>query len=79
MQGSEQLSEDLLSIEQAAAKLGRSVRFMRRLVNERRIRFYHVGKYVMFDPADLRAFIRAGVVEPITVRRHYRNGMVAYG
>jgi excisionase family DNA binding protein len=74
----EQLTDNLLTVEQAAERLGATVRFVRRLVNERRIRFYHVGKYVRFDPADVQAFIRQGVVEPVTLRRTYRNGVSVY-
>lgn len=40
-------------------------RYMRRLVNERRIRHYKVGKFVRFAPADLDAFMAAGVREPV--------------
>ncbi len=47
----------LSSIEQAADYLGVEVRFMRRLVLERRIRHAKVGKYVRFFPADLDAFV----------------------
>ena len=73
-----ELVDDMLSVEQAAKRLGTTVRFVRRLVSERRIRFYHVGGYVKFDPADVRAFIRQGEVQPITVRRTYREGQVLY-
>lgn len=78
MEQQEALTEPLLSVEQAAQRLGVEVRFVRRLVAERRIRFYHVGKYVKFDPADLRAFVLAGKVEPVVLRRTWRNGTVAY-
>ena len=54
----------LLSVEDAAAELGTPVRFVRRLVHERRIRFHKIGKYVRIDPEDLAAFIRAGRVDP---------------
>ena len=56
---------DLLTVEQAAQRLGTGVRFVRRLVSERRIRFYRVGKYVRFHPDDLAAYIRNGQVDPI--------------
>ena len=54
----------LLSVEDAAAELGTPVRFVRRLVHERWIRFHKIGKYVRIDPEDLAAFIRAGRVDP---------------
>ncbi|MDQ1747038.1 MAG: Helix-turn-helix domain [Frankiaceae bacterium] len=36
----------LLTVEDAAAELGTPVRFVRRLIQERRIRFHKIGKYV---------------------------------
>jgi excisionase family DNA binding protein len=53
----------LLTVEEAAERLGTSVRFARRLVAERRIAFVKVGRHVRIDPADLEAFIAAGRVE----------------
>jgi excisionase family DNA binding protein len=55
---------DLLSVTQAAERLGTPERFIRRLVAQRRIRFYKVGRYIRFDIADLDAFIETGRVEP---------------
>lgn len=55
---------ELLSVAQAAERLGTPVRFIRRLVAERRIRFYKVGRYVRFAISDLDDFIAAGCVEP---------------
>lgn len=49
----------------AAAHLGVTERYMRRAVAERRIRHYKVGKLLRFDPADLDAFMAAGVVEAV--------------
>lgn len=47
----------LMTVDEAAARLGVSVRFVRRLVAERRIPFVKVGKFVRFDPADLEEWI----------------------
>jgi excisionase family DNA binding protein len=55
--------EKLLTVEEAAERLGTSVRFLRRLIAERRIAFVRVGRHVRIDPADLEAFIAAGRVE----------------
>jgi excisionase family DNA binding protein len=55
--------DKLLTVEEAAERLGTSVRFARRLVAERRIAFVKVGRHVRIDPADLEAFIAAGRVE----------------
>ena len=65
--------ERLLTVEDAADQLGTSVRFVRRLIFERRIAFVKVGRHVRIASADLDAYIRAGRVEadaiPILVRR----------
>jgi excisionase family DNA binding protein len=53
-----------LSIEEAAAYLNVSVRFMRRMVCDRRMRHYKVGKFVRFRLADLDAFVQ--VKDPTT-------------
>jgi excisionase family DNA binding protein len=55
--------DTLLSVEQAAERLGTSVRFMRRLIAERRIAYVKVGRYVRLDPGDVEAFIAACRVE----------------
>jgi excisionase family DNA binding protein len=63
----------LLTVEAAADRLGTSVRFVRRLIFERRIAFVKVGRHVRIATADLDAYIRAGRVEvgaiPILARR----------
>ena len=53
----------LLSVTDAADRLGTSPRFVRRLVAERRIRFYKVGRHVRIDEGDLINFVAAGRVE----------------
>ena len=55
---------DLLDVEEAATHLGTPVRFIRRLIAERRIRFYKIGRYVRIDRHDLEAFIAIGLIEP---------------
>ena len=55
--------DKLLTVEEAAERLGTSVRFLRRLIGERRIAFVRVGRHVRIDPADLDTFIAAGRVE----------------
>jgi excisionase family DNA binding protein len=54
----------LLSVDQAAERLGTSPRFIRRLIAERRIAFTRLGKHVRIDSADLDEFVAAGRVEP---------------
>ena len=55
--------DTLLSVEQAAERLGTSVRFVRRLVAERRIAYVKVGRHVRLDPTDVEAFIAASRVQ----------------
>lgn len=65
-----------LTVDQTAAYLNTSVRFVRRLVAERRIAFHKVGRHVRFAVADLDAWLQEHRVEPIqlgTVRRHLRE------
>ncbi|MGY2113955.1 helix-turn-helix domain-containing protein [Nocardia gipuzkoensis] len=57
-----------VDVEGAAAYLGTGVRFIRRLVAERRVVFYKVGGHVRFKVSDLEAYAQAGKVEPIEVR-----------
>ncbi len=47
----------LLDVGEVAVRLGVTVRFVRRLVAERRIPYVKVGKFVRFDPAEVEAWI----------------------
>jgi excisionase family DNA binding protein len=58
-----------LTVAEAASYLNTSVRFVRRLITERRIAFHHVGRHVRIGVTDLEAFVQAGRVEPIRVGR----------
>ena len=53
----------LLTVEEAADRLGTSVRFVRRLIVERRIAYVRVGRHVRIAEADLASFVAAGRVE----------------
>ncbi|MBN6037362.1 helix-turn-helix domain-containing protein [Amycolatopsis sp. 195334CR] len=55
-----------LNVTQAATYLGTSVRFIRRLIAERRIAFHKVGAHVRIAVGDLETFVQAGRVEAIT-------------
>lgn len=57
-------STRLLSIEQAADYTGFTVRYLRRLVFERRIAYHKDRQRVWFSPADLDAYVRGLRVEP---------------
>ena len=58
------ITDELLTIAQAADWLGTSVRFPRRLITERRITFVRVGRHVRIPASALAAYVRANTVEP---------------
>lgn len=58
----------LLTYAQAAEVLNTTPRFPRRLVEERRIRFVKVGRFVRIPESAIREFIAAGLVEPVRLR-----------
>jgi len=66
--------ERLLTVNEAAHALSTSVRFPRRLIAERRIRFVRVGRLVRIPESALEEFVREGTVDPLAVR--WRNGHV---
>jgi excisionase family DNA binding protein len=49
--------------EEAAGRLGTSVRFVRRLIAERRIAYIKVGRHVRIAEDDLASFVAAGRIE----------------
>jgi excisionase family DNA binding protein len=53
----------LLTVEEAADRLGTSVRFIRRLLAERRIAYVRIGRHVRIAEADLASFVAAGRLE----------------
>jgi excisionase family DNA binding protein len=61
--------DTLLTVDQAAERLGTSVRFVRRLIAERRIAYVKLGRHVRIAAEDLEAFIVAGRVEGGAARK----------
>ncbi|MFI6502027.1 excisionase family DNA-binding protein [Nonomuraea typhae] len=59
----------LLTVAEAAERLGTTERFPRRLIEERRITFVRLGRKVRIPESALNDFIAAGLVHPITTRR----------
>jgi excisionase family DNA binding protein len=53
----------LLTVEQAAERLGTSERFVRRLIAERRITYIKLGRHVRIAESDLINYVTAGRVE----------------
>ena len=66
--------DEVLTIEQAAARIKMSERYIRRLVAERRIPFHKLGRSVRIKAVDLAAHIDSGRVEPMTVSEVW-NGL----
>jgi excisionase family DNA binding protein len=62
-------SGKLLTVHQAADRLGTSVRFPRRLIAERRITFVRVGRHVRIPEGAVDELMASGTVEPIDRRR----------
>ncbi|WP_062431319.1 excisionase family DNA-binding protein [Herbidospora daliensis] len=63
------IRDNLLTVDQVAARLNTSTRFPRRLIAERRITFVRIGRSVRIPESALEEFIRAGLVEPIATRK----------
>ncbi len=62
-----------LDVAGAAAYLGVSEAFVRRIVLERRVRYFKVGKLLRFRPSDLDAFVEVGRCDPVSPRSHARS------
>jgi excisionase family DNA binding protein len=54
----------LLTVDQAAERLGTKPRFIRRLIAERRITFVKLGAHVRIEDSMLDAFVDRGRVTP---------------
>lgn len=65
------MADRLLTVDEAAERLGTGVRFVRRLVAERRIAFVKVGRHVRIADRALTAYIEAHTVQPA---RRVRSG-----
>ena len=55
--------ETMLTVEQAAERLGTSERFVRRLIAERRITYVKLGRHVRISEHDLINFVATCRVE----------------
>ena len=64
------MTSTLYTVEQAAERLNTTPRFVRRLIEERRIAFTRLGRHVRIEADALDAFVAAGRVEPLEVRWH---------
>jgi excisionase family DNA binding protein len=64
--GTESTADRLLTVEAAAERMSTSVRFIRRLIAQRRIEFVKVGRHVRISESALAEFIETGRVRPMT-------------
>lgn len=67
-------SMPLLDAEGLAARLGVTARFVRRLVEERRIPYLKIGRLVRFEPAEVELWIGESRVEPARRWPHADRG-----
>jgi len=65
--------DEVLTVEEAAARIKMSTRYIRRLVAERRIAFHKVGRSVRIKASDLAAHLEEGRVEPMTASGVWRG------
>ncbi len=65
--------DEVLTIEQAAARIQMSERYVRRLVAERRIPFHKLGRCMRIKASDLAAHVEAGRVDALTVSEVWRD------
>jgi len=49
--------EPLIDISTLAERLGVTERFVRRLVEERRVSYHKIGKFIRFDPNEISGWI----------------------
>lgn len=63
------VKDRLLTVEEAAEQLGTTVRFPRRLIEERRITFVKLGRHVRIPESALDDFVAARTVPARPVRR----------
>jgi excisionase family DNA binding protein len=59
----------LMNVEQLADELGVSVRYVRRIIAERRIPYVKVGHFIRFQRDDVERWVEANRVTAFTGRR----------
>ena len=55
----------LIGLDELASRLGVGERYVRRLVEERRIPHRKIGRLLRFDPDEVEAWIEACRVDPV--------------
>ncbi|MFD5477050.1 excisionase family DNA-binding protein [Streptomyces hawaiiensis] len=68
------MNDRYLSVDQVAELLGTTTRFPRRLIEERRIRYVKLGRYVRIPESAVAELISSRTVEPLRrPRARYRR------
>ena len=67
------MTEVLLTVAEVAECLNTGERFVRRLIEERRITVVHLGRLVRIPKSAVNAFIKAGTVQPLVPVRSGRH------
>lgn len=70
-------NDRLLTVDEAAERLGTGVRFIRRLIQERRIRYVKLGKHVRIADSVLTAYVEERTVLPTLRDARSRFGKAA--
>ncbi|MEU2403815.1 excisionase family DNA-binding protein [Streptomyces rubiginosohelvolus] len=65
------MTDQLLTVDEVAIRLGTTARFPRRGIAARRIVFVKVGRHVRIPERALEEFVAAHTVQPITSRRRF--------
>lgn len=68
----------LIDVRAAPVYLAVTEAFVRRLVLERRVRYYKVGKFVRFRRDDLEALVEAGRIDPNAMRPIVGSRLVSH-
>lgn len=72
-----QSPDRLFTVEETAERLGTGVRFVRRLIQERRIRYVKLGKPVRIPESAVTAYIQERTVPSLQEARVARFGKAA--
>ncbi|MEU7313593.1 helix-turn-helix domain-containing protein [Streptomyces sp. NPDC007083] len=71
------MADRLLTVDEAAERLGTGVRFVRRLIQERRIRYVKLGKPVRIPESAVAAYIEQRTIPSLQEARAARFGKAA--
>ncbi|GAA1892282.1 helix-turn-helix domain-containing protein [Streptantibioticus ferralitis] len=71
------MADRYLDVAQAAERLGTGVRFIRRLIAERRVAYAKFGSHVRIAETALDAYIEANTVQPAARRTRSAYGRAA--